>query len=56
MKTKQAKDFQCLECGRKLTTLGAAKAMNDGCPGCGGVDIDLAPVTSGRLASIRGAK
>ena len=34
--------FKCLECGRKFRTAKAAeKAANDGCPGCGGVDIDL---------------
>lgn len=34
--------FACLECGRKFKTMKAAeKAANDGCPKCGGVDIDL---------------
>jgi hypothetical protein len=35
--------FECLECGRKLrSTKAAARAAWTGCPGCGGVDIDLA--------------
>ncbi len=34
--------FICLECGRKLRTLNAAeRAANNGCPKCGGVDIDI---------------
>jgi hypothetical protein len=31
-----------MECGRKFRTVNAAeRAANNGCPGCGGVDIDL---------------
>jgi predicted nucleic acid-binding Zn-ribbon protein len=34
--------FKCQECGRKFRTVKSAeKASNNGCPGCGGVDIDL---------------
>ena len=34
--------WKCLECGRKFkTTAAAERASNHGCPGCGGVDIDL---------------
>lgn len=34
--------YKCLECGRKFrTTKAAERATNKGCPGCGGVDIDL---------------
>lgn len=34
--------FKCQECGRKFKTAKAAqRASNNGCPGCGGVDIDL---------------
>jgi hypothetical protein len=34
--------WKCLECGRKFPTTNAAeRAANNGCPGCGGVDIDL---------------
>jgi hypothetical protein len=34
--------WKCLECGRKFRTANAAeRAANNGCPGCGGVDIDL---------------
>ena len=37
--------FKCQECGRKFKTVRAAeRAANEGCPRCGGVDIDLAPV------------
>lgn len=37
--------FYCQECGRKFRSVKAAekaaeKAANDGCPKCGGVDID----------------
>lgn len=35
--------FVCLECGRKFSTAKAAeRAVDEGCPKCGGVDIDLA--------------
>ena len=34
--------FVCQECGKKFRTVGAAElASNEGCPGCGGVDIDV---------------
>ncbi len=34
--------YKCYECGRKFaTTASAERAANDGCPRCGGVDIDL---------------
>ncbi len=34
--------FECLECGKKFySTKAAEKAANDGCPKCGGVDIDV---------------
>lgn len=41
---KTTKPFQCLECGRRLTLRQAERAAYgpDGCPGCGGVDIDEA--------------
>jgi predicted nucleic acid-binding Zn-ribbon protein len=36
-------EYKCLECGKKFKTAKAAeKAMDDGCPKCGGSDIDLA--------------
>jgi predicted amidohydrolase YtcJ len=39
--------FMCRECGRKFTGVNAAeKAHNNGCPKCGGSDIDLAPVST----------
>lgn len=35
--------WECLECGRGFkTTKAAERAAAKGCPGCGGVDIDLA--------------
>jgi predicted nucleic acid-binding Zn-ribbon protein len=34
--------WKCLECGRRFRTARAAeRAANNGCPHCGGVDIDL---------------
>lgn len=34
--------FNCVECGKKFnTTAQAEKAQRDGCPNCGGTDIDL---------------
>ncbi len=39
--TKKIKEFECLECRRAMTLRAAEKAMSVGCPGCGGVDIDL---------------
>lgn len=34
--------FRCQECGRKFKTARAAeRAANNGCPRCGGVDIDI---------------
>lgn len=35
--------FRCQECGRGFRTVTAAeRATNEGCPGCGGSDIDMA--------------
>lgn len=35
--------FECMECGKKFRTVKAAeRAASEGCPNCGGVDIDLA--------------
>lgn len=40
---KTGAQWACLECGRGFRTVAAARrAMHDGCPGCGGSDIDLA--------------
>lgn len=34
--------YACQECGKKFkTTKAAERASNNGCPKCGGVDIDL---------------
>jgi len=36
--------FKCQECGRKFRSVKAAeRAVWNGCPGCGGSDIDMAP-------------
>lgn len=37
-----AKGYECLECGKKLTPTQASRAIDHGCPNCGGVDIDVA--------------
>lgn len=35
-------EFVCLECGRKFYSVKSAeKASEDGCPKCGGVDIEV---------------
>jgi hypothetical protein len=34
--------WKCMECGRKFRTAKAVeRAANNGCPKCGGVDVDL---------------
>ena len=34
--------FACMECGRKFrTTAAAERAYSEGCPKCGGCDIDV---------------
>ena len=37
------KDYECLECHKRLTLKQAERALNgdSGCPKCGGSDIDL---------------
>ena len=35
------KDWQCLECGRRMTLRAAERASSEGCARCGGVDIDI---------------
>jgi len=46
----QAKDWQCNECGRKMTAGAADRAyMGDGCPGCGGCDFEPAPLSRPEL-------
>lgn len=40
--------FACMECGHKFKTVKAAERASfgaNGCPGCGGSDIDLAKYT-----------
>lgn len=34
--------MQCMECERELSIEEAEEAVSDGCPGCGGTDIDIA--------------
>lgn len=50
--------WKCMECGRKFRTAKAAQraAFGDrGCPGCGGSDIDLAPVSDAQR-EVKGEK
>ena len=45
--------FECLECGHKFRTLKAAERASfgpNGCPKCGGSDIDLSPPKGERQA------
>lgn len=44
-KQKAAKDWACMECGKRMTARQAERASfgDKGCPKCGGSDIDLAP-------------
>lgn len=39
--TRTPRDWQCQECGKRLTMQQADRAMSVGCPKCGGVDVDL---------------
>lgn len=40
--TKKEPLFECQECNKKFYTVKEAeKAANNGCPGCGGSDIDI---------------
>lgn len=41
--SKAPSGFKCLECGHKFRTVRAAEraAFVDGCPKCGGSDVDL---------------
>jgi len=42
MRTKKSSGYKCLECGHVFKTVaGAMRASSEGCPKCGGVDIDL---------------
>lgn len=47
--------FMCLECDKRFRSVKAAeKAMERGCPKCGGCDIDLAPMDAEkRLRELR---
>jgi hypothetical protein len=44
----KANGWKCLECGKKMSAKTAMKAVNEGCSGCGGSDIDI-DVEVGRL-------
>jgi DNA-directed RNA polymerase subunit RPC12/RpoP len=42
LRKKKKADYICLECGKKFySTKAAERASWNGCPNCGGVDIDL---------------
>ncbi len=36
------KSWKCQECGKRLTLKQAERAVSEGCPKCGGSDIDIA--------------
>ena len=41
-KAKKTSGFACMECGKRFRTIAAAeKASSEGCPKCGGCDVDL---------------
>ena len=41
--SKENSGFQCMECGKRFRSVAAAeRATRNGCPGCGGSDIDIA--------------
>lgn len=43
--------FACQECGKKFkTVVGAERASRNGCPKCGGCDIDLDVLTPAQSA------
>jgi hypothetical protein len=44
VKKTVSKPFACMECGKRFTLKGAERAMSVGCSGCGGGDIDVAPL------------
>jgi rRNA maturation endonuclease Nob1 len=50
--------WRCLECNRTFKSVRAAeRAAMNGCPKCGGVDIDLSlPVTDDPSAALRESK
>lgn len=43
-KKAAVRDWECRECGKRMTMKQAQKAVSgtEGCPKCGGADIDLA--------------
>lgn len=49
------KDWQCNECGRRMTALAAERAFSNtqGCPKCGGADIELAEPVAAPAAALR---
>lgn len=51
-KIKTALDWACMECGKRLTLKQAQRAFSNvqGCPKCGGADIDC--VTPGLEGSV----
>lgn len=46
--------WRCLECGRKFKSVRAAeRAASDGCPHCGGVDVDFVPMQTAEDAHLQ---
>jgi len=45
-------DWKCMECGRLMTLRGAERAVSEGCPRCGGSDIDVAPIAVSEHANV----
>ena len=44
-KQTRPRPFQCVECGKRMTLRQAERATyGNGCPKCGGADIDVAPL------------
>ena len=44
-RSRQSREYECQECGRGFTAKAAERASLNGCPKCGSVDVDLAPIT-----------
>jgi hypothetical protein len=40
-RTKPVRDWACQECRRKMTAKAAERATSQGCPKCGGTDIQI---------------
>lgn len=54
MQTSREPLFECRECGRKFYSVKAAEKASfgdEGCPGCGGSDIDAYTYSTENVAS-----